>query len=546
MIDMDKLPEDLKKVVIEDIKKYGSWATSQFLDLASVRRMLSDLDLLDTDFVWFTTVLHLINSLASKDPSIIHYTCVREFLSESGIESDKAVDLLNRALVIECQNFRKIVFNNFSINNISDINLILPERNERSEFICSKDDCNAIDLMFSDFLSSQGPSGKENCELIKESAPKRYKNYKESQFSSEYRQEAWSVWISKEKSFCSPYLKILADFVWNDRCKFVWEREKNNVPAIPKGVFIKNLKPLFSKDSKIEVVDTSINYYLNGEAIAKIPFVDPKLFDLIKKGMESFSSLNGQKLIRWQITTGFENWINRSEDIRLIRTNGGYEGIANLVGCGKNSSTIKEIKSILHAQAFCQFVFPGGNFFSMLSFKEIEKHRNGEPSKINIVLGEMLLPDFTHQLPKGENRRLIPITKLPPLIGSKNTHAAQAMLQLLALEEFSNQSDVYASKKYVVIPKDKWKELAHEAKLPVSCIDKVVMGWTQDDLFSKAFLERQGDEYVLGKDYTQVTRFLENQGEQRIEGSKGGIKSAKTKKNLVKRRYKKEKKFKAT
>jgi hypothetical protein len=127
---------------------------------------------------------------------------------------------------------------------------------------------------------------------------------------------------------------------------------------------------------------------------------------------------------------------------------------------------------------------------------------------------------------------------------SKNTHAAQAMLQLLILEEFSNQSDALFQRNSIQITMEKWEELAKEAKLPKTFLTRVISGWIEGDLLAKPFLDKQGNEYTLGPAYGNVTNFLECQGEQRTTGAKGGEKSAEKKKDLTKRQYsrKKEKK----
>lgn len=557
MIEIDALPEEIREKVKEDIQKHGECAASHNLYMAPLVKMLEELHPSDTDIAWFTITLNLINLFGSKDPSPIHFAIARDSLKKLEIENDKAVDMLARALVLECQAFRDFLFSQLNLGNtsittntqlftqfIADKTLLLPEKEEKSEFVSSTDEGNIVDLAFSDFLERIGECGKEAASIIRKSAPKRHQKYKESSFSSDYRQEAWSVWIPNEEfpSLFSPFLSILSNVVWNDKCKRNWDREKRNVPALTQGVVVKTIKPPLSKGSKIEVSDDMIICYSgSGEIIATVPCVDPKLVNLICKGMEAFSSLAGHKLLRWQVRKGFDNWAGGVEDPRLIKTSGGYEGIANLIGCGNSKKSPAEVKALLHAQAYGQFNFPQGGAGNMIILREIEKHRNGEPSKINIILGEMLLPNFTYQLPQGEKRRLVPITELPPLIGSKNTHAAQAMLQLLILEEFANQSDILASKKCIQISIEKWQELSFEAKLPQSSLNKVITGWTEGDLFSKAFLQKQGDEYSLGEDYFQVTGFLEYQGQQRLAGAKGGRKSAESRKGQPTKKYTKKK-----
>jgi len=550
MIEIENLPEGMREQVKEDIQKYGEWHVSHMLYSAPLGRILKDLDEKHTDFCWFYAAHHLIDYYAAQDPTPMHFVITRETLIAAKISENekKPLDKLTRELVTYCVAFKekliKLGLINEKILIKDEFGWLVPKPDEEPFFKYEAESINSLDKYFIEFISEIGNEGKKQASDLIKNSQERYEKYKNSNYSNEDRPFAWSLWVSEKRSVLSPYLSILSHVLWQDVCKKAWEREKTNIPALTQGVLVKTIKPPLSKDTKIEITDgTKITCYSEeGKVISSVPCVDPKLVNIICKGMKSFSSLCGHKLLRWQVRTGFNNWTNFVEDPRLICTNGGYEGIANLIGCGNSKRYPSEIKAILHAQAYGHFNFAQGGTGNMIILREIEKHRNGEPSKINIILGEMLLPNFTHHLPHGEKRRLVPITELPPLIGSNNTHAAQAMLQLLILEEFSNQSDRMASKKCVLMPLEKWKEFATESKLPLSCLNKVIMGWTEDDLFSKAFLQKQGDEYTLGMEYSNVTDFLEYQGQQRIDGAKGGHKSAKAKEERVKRKYSRTKK----
>jgi len=485
--------------------------------------------------------------VASQDPTWFHFDIARKVLEHEtpdALKGKTAVDILARELVEKCKELKALVQCPVELQTIKEENKkdklieILEVKNCGPNFenLFLNESFLNWDKEYIKLISSIGAKGKEFSQKL--SAKLSYENNKN--FLS-----FWFEPINKSQKtyfFHSPAFIILGEVLWTDVVKTKWERQTKHTPAIAKGVLMSTIKPPLTRDTKIEVKDSIITCFSEeGKIISTVPCIDPKLVNLICKGLQAFSSLCGHKLLRWQVQTGFSNWVEGNNDPRLICTSGGYQGIANLIGCGGSNKTPSEVKAILHAQAFGHFNFPQGGAGNMIILREIEKARNGEPSKINIILGEMLLPNFTHLMPAGEKRRLVPITDLPPLIGSKNTHAAQAMLQILILEEFSNQSDKLASSGSIVLPIDKWRELADQAKLTQSYVEKIIAGWTEDDLFSKAFLQKQGDEYTLGPSYSLVTNFLEYQGKQRIEGSKGGHKSAEIKKGLIKRKYSKTK-----
>lgn len=350
----------------------------------------------------------------------------------------------------------------------------------------------------------------------------------------------WSLWSLDDNEgdifkFTPQFLYILAYGLWNDIIKNKWEKQIKNIPALTKAALMTTIKPSLYKGSHIEENHNAIvSCTKAGEIYCTVPFIDQKLVNLVCKGMKCLSSLNGHRLLRWEVKTGFNQWINEVQDPRLIRTSGGYRGIANLIGAGQSHKGISEVKAMLHAQAHGHFVFPQGGSGNMICLREIEQHKNGEPSKINLLLGEFLFPNFTHHLPPGEKRRLVPIIDLPPLVGSENTHAAQAMLQLLILEEFSKQSDRFAIQGSILLPKDKLRELCMEAQLPPTFLEKVMSAWVLGDSLSKPFLQVNGDEYALSSELLNVSDFLEQQGKLRIEGAKRGKKSANARKKTSK------------
>lgn len=545
--DLLRLPEDIALKIYNDMVFEGSCAVLNFewiKEFASIPH-----DNKSTGIAaYFKSAIYIINFFSAEDPSKLHYQAARDVLKEAGgneLESqEKARDLLARELVKECRNFASRIIPNEFLQDTAEAKglFAISKKDEYTKhLIFSVENKLWIDNVFINFITEIGGKGKELAKIIDRSSKRWNKEYLVDRKAI----GLFRLWIDLEMPhyFCR-YLKLLAEILWVDRVHPLWNKQSKNVPALTKAVLITTIKPPLSKNCKIEISDqTKITCYSeDGKTVAIVPCVDPKLVNLICKGLGAFSSLTGHKLFRWQVRTGFENWANQVEDVRLISTKGGYEGIANSIGYEGNKKAPTDIKAILHAQAHGKFQYPLGGSGNMIILREMDHLKNGEPTKINIILGEMLLPNFTHMLPPGEKRRLVPITELPPLIGSKNTHAAQAMLQLLILEEFSNQSDALFQRSSIQITACKWEELAKEAKLPKTSLLRVISGWIEGDLFAKPFLDKQGNEYTLGAAYGNVISFLECQGEQRITGAKGGEKSAIKKKTLVNKKYSEKKK----
>ena len=69
-----------------------------------------------------------------------------------------------------------------------------------------------------------------------------------------------------------------------------------------------------------------------------------------------------------------------------------------------------------------------------------------------------------------------------------------------------------------------WQKMAYESGLNPEKVKDVIMYWCQPDLLN-CFLEKQGDEYKLASYYNRAQKFLEIQGQGRIDNSERGKRS---------------------
>lgn len=480
----------------------------------------------DPDIVWLKFIKDAVEHLAARDPLPIHFHTARCVLKDKfNIEEPRAVDILARSLLEHCLRMKK--YKSFHHDLFSKRPLDTSDLDEHFED-ASKNTLQ-LDSNYIEHLRSIGVSGKKLATKVEANSKAIFEQYKKENYPSEARRNVWGLWVpnGQIEPLCY-FLYLMGQVLWEDECGRYWNRQTSQVPAVVKPV-IEIIKPMLSSTNKKKII-TQENQIVccnqDGSPIFYAPTIDPSMISMLQNGVQSLSTLTGHKLLRWQIKTGFENWATNKEDPRIITIDGGFSVVADLVGCN-STKEISKIKDIMQAQAFGQFIFPDGSRGNMIILRILERYRNSEPSKISITLGDMLLPNYVFQVGKNE-RRLIPIGDLPPLHGSKNSHAHQAQLQLLVFEEFSKQSDRMAEEGSAIIPMDKWKVMASEAGLNPNKVDHVIQHWCQPDLIN-CFLDKQGDEYCLASYYENAQKFLVSQGQQRLINSERGRASARKK-----------------
>jgi len=536
IVDTFKPSEDCLKFAIEYADAYGKETLDMFFRLKIIEKIL--LEEKQKPHLFIQIVKNFLFSISSKDPNKFHYEIARLSLAAMSEEKqdNTAIDLLARSLLEKCNELEK--------------NIIIPDVFEDLKKLAKEKDPDkdAAVSYYLDFIDCPAANDdfekqffKENrlsiwddklLTLLSITGSEGRKRSKEFSNILKKTDGGWdrNFWFKTQGAsdgeyfFHSPAIIILGCVLWRDVVEKRLKRQSNGYPSLVKP-FFERLIPILgpSKTKKfIEKEGQIICCSQKGEPLIMAPAIDVNMISAFQKGVRELGTLTGHKMLRWQVNTGFERWQNGDKDPRLIVIDGGYSKIAELIKCSSKAD-IAKIKEILYAQAFGSFIYPDGSLGNMLALRIEDRHRNNEPSKIHIVLGDVLLPAYVCQF-QGSRRRLIPIGPLPPLQGSPNTHASQAQLQLHVFSEFSNQSDRLAETGSVLITMDMWQKMAHEAGLNPEKVKDVIMYWCQPDLFN-CFLEKQDDEYKLASYYDRAQKFLESQGQGRIDNSKRGKRS---------------------
>ena len=318
----------------------------------------------------------LINFFSTEDPLQIHYTIAREVLQQIGgeelKEDEKARDLLVRELVKECKNFAQQILPDSILKNLPHT------KNQNRHYLTSKIEGKLwLDAIFLNHIATLGESGKERSKIISSASVTWMEEFQENKQAS----KLFRIWLDPnvDHYFCR-FPKIFAEILWEDKINHRLKKLKKFQPAIPSGFWIQTIKPSLARNLILEKTDDQIGGFdKNGKmAISvKIPCLDKKSLDLVANGISSLGSLSGHRLLRWELKVGCQNIINDNPDPRSVITEGGFEGIAHLIGCGKNKATVTEVKSILYAQANAMFHMPNGDkASSLIILQEMEHHRN--------------------------------------------------------------------------------------------------------------------------------------------------------------------------
>ena len=237
----------------------------------------------------------------------------------------------------------------------------------------------------------------------------------------------------------------------------------------------------------------------------KVATIDIALAENMVKALRTSYA---HRVVRWQITQAHRQWMAGVADFRTLSVEGGWSGLAEIVGVADNKR--EQVRSVVEAQAHGRFRWPDGSYGNML----IYNHRDavgGRPAELTLTLGNALLPQYVQQLPRNDrkSRRLVPVVEMPPRVGRHNDHAAEATLQWRLMLIFRERvADLMQSGSILLLASDV-DRLAHATNMSPKRVRRVLQGWTEDRDDALAFLvEREQGRYTLGPAYEAALNFL--------------------------------------
>ena len=534
------LPNEVAKKIYEDIlDEQSSCSVSDFNFMFETLRICATNDenflfeLRDVSHC-FRTAIWTINYLSAEDPSQLHFHAAREVLKNHGDgkleDNDKARDLLARALVKECNALAaQIIPKDILQENTPEDKRSMTftgRLNPRSDYLIYPIEGKLwLDHFFIQHISKIGDEGEKAAEEFSNCSKEWYKEYLDNKKALKLFR--WWVDLDKEPYYCR-YLKMLATVLWKDRIEGQFDRSQKQLPALTQSVS-RPVSRFLSSRAQIDPAKGTVAY--EGKVVAEIATIDPKLMPIVTRGSHNLNTIYHHKLLRFECRSGFEKWAQGSADPRVLRFEGGETEIAERLGI-KYKDAPSIIRSLLHAQAYMNFHFDDGSYGNLIVLRQFKSRKTNREEGVEIVMGTQLMPGYTFSTDK-RNRLLVPVPELPPFISSSNYHAGQALLQMLIMEELTNNSIDLATLGSIEINDEKWKSFQKQAGLPDSVFKNAITRWLSDgDDGGRFLIQVEKDRFTLGEEYSKEMNFLFFQGRHRKDQQARGLGSAKKKKRL--------------
>lgn len=257
----------------------------------------------------------------------------------------------------------------------------------------------------------------------------------------------------------------------------------------------------------------------------------------VKAAVASTRTVLGHRLFRFLVSSGVHlSALVKNHAHRVLPIEGGLKALAGLLGYS-GSKAATSLREVLDGFRYMELDLPNQRREALINWT-LEGAGPGTQARLRIVFHDALLPDYVNGFPKTtpqdrEAKRLVPVPQvLPPLYGGPRSHAAQALLQLLVMEELRAQAESVSRHGFAWIPLTRWHALANEAGVPEAQLLKVLETWVTSP---ESFLEQCSDDpdyFALAKGYAADTAALVGAGQK---SSEGRARQALTKKKVARK-----------
>jgi len=375
----------------------------------------------------------------------------------------------------------------------------------------------------------------EEANGLRDRARKRWAEYRGEQSLLDVDAETPDIWRNwfepKGQPTSVRFVRLLARVLWRNKVAERLAAERQ--PALSLAVLDKTKAALWTKGRRIDNHDGNavardakgnVVAFVRRTVVAEVPT------DLAKR-LDATLGFVGHRGFLWVVHEGHRIAADlAAESVKeatpKITIAGGFRELARRCGF-KGNKAPDNMRKALEAAQHLHIKLPHGEIAGLLTFT-VRRAAPGRPEELTIVPSPALMPEYVKTLPKTRAtsyaRALTPITlTLPPLVGSTNSHGAQARLQTFVLAEFRAHASPFAETGSLEIQPTRWNALCDEAGLPSTMRGRVLKAWTTR---TRAMLARVSrDRYTLTDRFGAERDHIQRAGRKELEGRRAGRKS---------------------
>jgi hypothetical protein len=269
----------------------------------------------------------------------------------------------------------------------------------------------------------------------------------------------------------------------------------------------------------------------NGQRALRFDHADPFVMtmrddvaEIIAKGVDLLGSVTAHRLLRWEILSGHERALDGAADPRVLVVDGGWSVLAHDILGMKAKTAPADLRAIVHAQQAIRVPTPDGTVHAGLVTFSDTPARGHQKGRVAITLGELLMPHIAYAMKDPRDRRLVPVLReLPPMVGRKREHGAIATLSMAIMRELRVHACDLASVGSVAISRERFHELARQARVPLDVVTQLLERWLRDGDDGHAFLASpSAGRYTLGPAHAHERDFLVMAGRMSAGAARGG------------------------
>lgn len=349
---------------------------------------------------------------------------------------------------------------------------------------------------------------------------------REAELTQKGGPDPWRLWRLQDKS--ARFLKLLADALWTDEVQPMLERAARRPPAVVRAVYADRLVRAMTRQTLLPEMDDGVVRDARGAVLGHIALTTETTIEVVRRGAHALGTVAGNRLIKALIHRSHAAWNKGVQDPRRVAFEGGWQGLLNNLRVSQKDHAM--VKAIAQAGQCIVWETAHAEHGGLWTWTE-RRGTKKAPGEIAFVLGDALTPGYADVMSRGSKhladriaRRLVPELRFEPPMGGarERDHGPIWTLHRLMLLELVDHAEQLAASGGVVISRPRWLELAREAGVGESIVDRTLDAWVagETDLAPPLLSRVDASAWTLADKHAPERDFIRAGGAKRTEGRK--------------------------